>query len=33
MKADGLASTAGTGMTTITATMNGVKGTATLTVN
>lgn len=33
MKADGLASTAGTGTTTITATMNGVKGTATLTVN
>jgi hypothetical protein len=33
MKVDGLASTAGTGTTTITATMNGVKGTATLTVN
>jgi len=33
MKADGLASTAGTGTTTITAAMNGVKGTATLTVN
>jgi hypothetical protein len=33
MKADGLASTAGTGKTTITATMKGVQGTATLTVN
>jgi uncharacterized protein YjdB len=33
MKADGLASTAGIGTTTITATMNGVKGTAMLTVN
>ncbi len=34
IKADGLASTAGTaGNTSITATMNGVKGTATLTVN
>jgi trimeric autotransporter adhesin len=33
MKVDGLASTAGTGTTTITATMNGVKGTAMLTVN
>jgi len=33
MSPDGLASPAGTGTTTITATMNGVKGTATLTVN
>jgi trimeric autotransporter adhesin len=33
MKADGLASTAGIGTTTITATMNGVQGTAMLTVN
>jgi len=33
IKATGLASTAGAGTATITATMNGVKGTATLTVN
>jgi hypothetical protein len=33
MSPDGLASPAGTGTTTITATMNGAKGTATLTVN
>ena len=33
MKVDGLASTAGTGTTTITATMNGMKGSAVLTVN